>query len=170
MSALERNKRVVMRYITGIESYYNRKRSAVTLGKFDGLHRGHQRLVQQIRGYASDDIDSIVFAFDMGQQSLLTQNERRGHLEHQVDVFVLCPFTQEIRTMEAETFIKEILVERLQAAYVVVGTDFHFGYQKRGDIHMLQKYADVYGYHLDVIPKETYGERDISSTYIKEAL
>ena len=117
-----------MQYITEIESYHhNNKRSAVTLGKFNGLHRGHQRLIQEICRYAREDINSIVFAFDMGKQSLLTQRERRKHLEYLVDVFIQCPFTREIRTMEAETFIKDILVDRLKVAYMVVGTDFHFG-------------------------------------------
>lgn len=159
-----------MQYITGIESYYSDKKTAVTLGKFDGLHRGHQKLIQKIKQYAGEDKESVVFAFDMHRMSLLTQKERKRCLENQVDVLVLCSFTPEIRCMEAEDFIKEILFKRLRAANIVVGTDFHFGHQKRGDVHMLEKYAPVYDYHVDVVEKEKYGDREISSTYVREAL
>lgn len=72
--------------------------------------------------------------------------------------------------MEAEDFIRQILAERFRAAYVVVGTDFRFGHEKRGDADMLARYADTYGYHLDVVEKERYRDRVISSTYVREAL
>ena len=74
-----------MRYYRGIESYHGEKKTAVTLGKFDGLHRGHQKLVDKIREYASDDCESVVCAFDMGRDSLMTNKERRQHLEGKVD-------------------------------------------------------------------------------------
>lgn len=159
-----------MQYLKKLESYQSDKRSAVTLGKFDALHRGHQKLLDQIRRYQSEDVVSIVCAFDMGKDSLLTAAQRQERLEGCVDCLIACEFTREIREMEAETFIKEILIKRLKAAYIVVGTDFCFGYEKRGDVRMLEKYAAVYGYHLDVIEKETYDGKVISSTYVKECL
>lgn len=72
--------------------------------------------------------------------------------------------------MEPETFIKEVLVERFQAAYVVVGTDFCFGHEKRGNVEMLRQYADVYGYRLEVVDKEVYDGDVISSTRVRKAL
>lgn len=159
-----------MQYITEIHSFQSEKCSAVTLGKFDGLHRGHQKLIDKIREYASEDVQSIVCAFDMGKKSLLTKEERREQLSGQVDWLIDCPFTKEIREMEAEDFIKRILVDKFHATHVVVGTDFRFGHEARGDVRMLAEYADVYGYQLDVIEKEKYGEREISSTYVKEAM
>ena len=89
-----------MRYITEIHSYQGNKRSAVTLGKFEGLHRGHQKLIDQVKEYASGDVESIVCAFDMGKESLLTVREKRERLESQVDVMIACPFTRELREME----------------------------------------------------------------------
>ena len=79
-----------------------------------------------------------------------------------------CPFVEAVSKIEAETFIKEILVEQFHAKYIVVGTDFHFGYQKKGDYHMLQQYSGEYGYEVEVIEKKCYEDREISSTYIKE--
>ena len=83
---------------------------------------------------------------------------------------IACPFTKELREMEAEDFIKKILSKRFRAAYVVVGTDFRFGHGKRGDVDMLARYAGTCGYRLDVVEKERYKDRVISSTYVREAL
>ena len=159
-----------MKYITGIESYSGRKRSAVTLGKFDGLHLGHQKLIDKIRSYASGECESIVCAFDMHRDSLMTGRERREHLEPKVDWLIDQPFTKSLREMEAEEFIDRILHKVLRAAHIVVGTDFSFGYGKRGNAALLQEMADQYGYTVDVIEKERYLGTVISSTYIKDAL
>lgn len=169
-----------MQYIKGIEAYSENHRTAVTLGKFDGLHRGHQKLVQRVKEHAfNDDVKSVVFAFDMEplfqrigkqQKCIMTNEERRIRLEGQVDYLLECPFTEEICKMEAEMFIEKILVDRLHVKYVVVGKDFHFGHEKRGDYEMLRKYAVQYGYQVEVYEKERANGRDISSTYIKEEL
>lgn len=159
-----------MKYITGIESYSGQKRLAVTLGKFDGLHLGHQKLIDKIISYASDECESIVCAFDMHRDSLMTGRERREHLEPKVDWLIDQPFTKALREMEAEEFIDRILHKVLRAAHIVVGTDFSFGYGKRGNAALLQKMADQYGYTVDVIEKERYLGTVISSTYIKDAL
>lgn len=160
-----------MQYFTNIYSYRETAPSAVTLGKFDSLHRGHQKLINKIREYADkEQVKSVVCAFDMHMESLLTLRERRERLDSQVDYLVQWPFTKEIREMEAETFIRKILKETFHAVYVVVGTDYHFGYKAKGDVHTLAEYADECGYHLDVIEKERYGPREISSTYVREAL
>lgn len=160
-----------MQYITGIESHKWENRTAVTLGKFDGLHRGHQKLVDKIEEYGKKDgCESVLCAFDMGRDSLMTKKERCARLEGRIDWLVEYPFTRELREMEAEDFIREILWKRLRAAHIVVGTDFCFGHGKRGNADMLAAYAEKYGYTLDVIEKEKYQDRVISSTYVKEAL
>ncbi len=159
-----------MRYVTGIEAFNGTNKTAVTLGKFDGLHRGHQKLVDQICKYASSDCESVVCAFDMHRETLMTKRERRERLEGQVDWLIEDPFTESLRNMEAETFISEILCKKLHAAHVVIGTDFTFGHEKRGNAQMLEKYAGEYGYTVDVIEKERYGDMVISSTYIRDAL
>lgn len=159
-----------MQYIKGIESYHSDDRTAITLGKFDGLHRGHQKLVNRVREYADENTKSVVFSFDMMKKSLMLNEERYLHLKDQVDYLVECPFVESVYTMEAEDFLKNILVDKFHAKYIVVGTDFRFGHNKKGDVHMLRRYADEYGYQLDVIEKEIYENRVISSTFIKEEL
>ena len=61
-------------------------------------------------------------------------------------------------------------MDRLHAKVIVVGTDFRFGYQQRGDVHMLEEFASQYGYHLDVVEKERYQDQIISSTFIRDSL
>ena len=159
-----------MQIITGIESHQWKKSTAVTLGKFDGLHRGHQKLVNRIMEYKSPECDSVLCAFDMGRESLMTKDERRKRLEGKIDYLVEYPFTKELREMEAEDFIDQILCDNFHASHIVVGTDFSFGYRKKGDAAMLAAFAESRGYTLDVIEKERYQGRVISSSYIREAL
>lgn len=159
-----------MQYITGIESHQWNTRTAVTLGKFDGLHRGHQKLIDKLKEYAGPGCESVVCAFDMDRGSLMTNSERRKRLEGQVDFLVEYPFTRELREMEAEVFIEKILCNTLHAAHIVVGTDCSFGHQKRGNADMLKRFASQFGYTVDVIEKERYQGRTVSSTYIKEEL
>lgn len=159
-----------MQIITGIEPHQWKKSTAVTLGKFDGLHRGHQKLVNRIMEYKSPECDSVLCAFDMGRESLMTKDERRKRLEGKIDYLVEYPFTKELREMEAEDFIDQILCDNFHASHIVVGTDFSFGYRKKGDAAMLAAFAERRGYTLDVIEKERYQGRVISSSYIREAL
>ncbi len=84
--------------------------SAVTLGKFDALHLGHQKLIKKINSYSGEQVKSIVFAFDMHRDSLVTKEEKKELLEGHTDIFICCPFTEEIREMSAEAFVKEVLV------------------------------------------------------------
>lgn len=160
-----------MQYYTDIYEYCETGKCAITLGKFDGLHRGHQKLIDKVQQRAEEkQIKSVVFAFDMGKQSLLTNAERRAHLETHVDCIIQCPFTKEIKEMEAEAFIQQILVTRLHACHIVVGADFCFGHGKRGDVEMLASFAKCGEFHLDVIEKERDNGKEISSTFVREAL
>ena len=161
-----------MEYIKGLDNYQDSKESAITLGKFDGLHIGHQKLVNKVCDLKKEyGVKSIVCAFDMHPAKELMSNlERSIFLEDKVDALIECPFTESLSKMRAEDFIRDILWNHFRAKYIVVGTDFCFGHGKRGDIHMLSEYAQMYGYELFVIEKEMFQNREISSSFIKEEL
>lgn len=169
-----------MQYVKGIKAYQNTRPSAITLGKFDGLHQGHELLIERVvELQQQDDVDGIVFAFDMSPlfqkmnkepDFLLSNEEKAKRLEGRVAYFIDCPFDEQISSIEAEDFIEKVLVEKFHVKYIVVGTDFRFGYQKRGDYHMLQAYSEKFNYQVEVIDKKHYMWREISSTYIKEEL
>ena len=169
-----------MRYIKGIDQYKNNKKTAITLGKFDGLHQGHELLISRVIDHQKqDDVDSVVFAFDMAPlyenkgipyDRLLSNEEKASKLDGRVAYFVECPFVDSIAKMEPEIFIEDILVKIFHAKYVVVGTDFRFGHNRRGEVDMWKEYGKKYDFQVEAIEKKQYQGREISSTYIKEEL
>lgn len=169
-----------MEYITKTTEFSIPGESVVTLGKFDGLHRGHQLLIQKVKKHANHGLHSVLFTFDVSPlvtlgngvaKNILENKERKTLLkEYNIDYLVECPFVPEIIHMEAEEFVRKIIVEQLHARYIVVGTDFCFGYKRRGNVKLLQQLASRYGFEVEVVKKEMEGSREISSTYIREEL
>jgi riboflavin kinase/FMN adenylyltransferase len=160
-----------MQYYTDISQYQSERESAVTIGKFDSLHVGHQKLIRQVQEAAREyHLTRIVFAFDMDKPSLLTRQERRRFLEGKVDCLIQSDFPATIRDMEPEQFIEDILWKRLHVHTLVVGPDFRFGKGARGDLAMLEQYAKRLGFTLQIVEKAREGQREISSTYAREAL
>ncbi|MEG0565369.1 MAG: bifunctional riboflavin kinase/FAD synthetase [Hungatella sp.] len=155
--------------------------TVVTIGKFDGRHKGHQKLLKRMLELKEQyGYKTAIFTFDTvpsarisdkPQTVITTNRERRDHMEHMgIDYLVEYPFTQEAAHLSPEEFIRHILVEQMNAKAMVVGTDCGFGYQRAGNAAMLQKLSSQYGYHLEVIEKAQDDHRDISSTYVKEEL
>lgn len=153
--------------------------SAVTLGKFDGIHKGHQKLMRMILEKRKQGLKSVVFTF--GQmpgtvlcgkgRTILTGAERRKHLEGLgIDYMVECPFVPEIIQMEPEAFVEKILVGQLHAKYIAVGPDFRFGHNRRGSVKLLKQLAPVLGYEVEVFEKECLEDKVISSTYVRYML
>ena len=164
-----------MQYIKGLDSYSNENQTAITIGKFDGLHLGHEVLIQKIREHQEkDNVDSVVLSFDVSsfsaQKNIISNEEKRNLLENQVDYLVECILDEQISHMEAEDFVKEILVDKFHAKYIVVGKDFRFGYQKQGDNKLLCELGKTYGYQVEVVPDVCYDNKKVSSTYIRELL
>ncbi len=160
-----------MDYIHDSLDFHTKGPSAVMLGKFDGLHLGHQKLLREILRLQKEGFYGIVFSIAPDRPMLLTPEEKFRALKRSgVDCLISCPFVPEILTMEPETFVATVLRDRLEAKYVVVGSDFRFGYRRSGDVHLLDALQEKYGYRLLVIPKECYEGREISSSYIREAL
>ena len=168
-----------MEYITGTTDFALKKESAVTLGKFDGLHRGHKLLVDEIlRKKKEEGLTAVLFTFDRSpnevfghrkRQVLMTNEERKITAEKLgIDVLIECPFIPEIYSMPPEKFIYDILVKRLKIRYIAVGTNFRFGSHAKGDAGMLQEAAKRYGFTIDVIDIEMCHGIKISSSYVRE--
>lgn len=161
-----------MEYLSGLSGLYIYEETAVTLGKFDGLHRGHQKLIKRTMGYQRQGYKSTVFTLDFGRKEmLLTGEERREILEKQgVSYLIDCPFLPEVASMEPEDFIQSVLVDKLHAKKIVVGEDFHFGHNRKGDARLLKELEHIYEYEAEIVRKEKEGDREISSTYIREEI
>lgn len=169
-----------MKIIDHTLDFWISENSAITLGKFDGIHKGHQKLIKRILQKKVDGLKSVVFTFGqmpgnvfqgMGENTILTRQERQKMLRDMgVDYMIECPFVPQIIQMSPERFIEEILVNQLHAKYIVVGPDFRYGHQRKGDVGLLQKLAPVYGYEVEVLEKECLGTQVISSTYVRKML
>lgn len=154
--------------------------SAVTLGKFDGIHLGHQYLLNQIISYKEQGYKAVMFTFDIHPYNLLsnkeftqiyTEEEKLARLSRTgLDAIISYPFTEETMKQEPEDFIKKILVDKLDAKVIVVGEDFRFGHKRRGDVALLEQYADSYGYKVIACEKRKWHNRIISSTTIRAEL
>lgn len=157
-----------MEIITGLD--FQLKNSSISLGKFDGLHRGHRYLLSGIK--KQKELVSTVFTFEMEQiPKLYTQKEKNRILETLgIEREIIFPFREETKNMSAEDFIEKILIQKLDAKYICVGEDFHFGKRRSGDIHTLKKYQETYGYQLETVKKLTCQDTIISSTKIREFL
>ena len=168
-----------MDYIAG-DTEFKYKNTAVTLGKFDGLHQGHQRLMDIVISCKQQGLTAVMFSFLMHPGNLLsdkefeliyTEEEKVAKLKHSgMDVLISYPFTEETRAMEPEAFIREILVEKLDARVIVVGKDFRFGNHKKGDVDFLKAHEDTYGYKVIDCEKLTWRHEVISSSTIRRAL
>ena len=168
-----------MEYISG-KINFEYKNSVVTLGKFDGIHLGHQKLINQVISYKNLGYTAIMFSFLMHPGNLFsdkefeliyTEEEKVHQLSKSgIDVLISYPFTEETRSMDPEDFIKNILVQQLDAKIIVVGNDFRYGYQRKGDVALLQKVAELYGYQVISCEKSKWNNATISSTTIRNAL
>ncbi|MBB5155653.1 bifunctional riboflavin kinase/FAD synthetase [Saccharopolyspora phatthalungensis] len=136
-------------------------RCVVTIGVFDGVHRGHQQLithaVQQAR---RRNVPCVLMTFDPHPSEVvrpgshpaqLTTLRRRAELAEQlgVEVFCVLPFTREVSRLPAEEFVHEMLVERLHAAEIVVGENFTFGHKAAGNIELLAKLGERFGFEVE---------------------
>lgn len=157
--------------------------TVVTIGKFDGRHKGHQKLLGQMLKWKEEyGYKTAVFTFDMApvtciqgqpQKVITTNQERRNNMEKMgIDYLVEYPFTKEAAHLGAEEFLTHILLGQMSAKAIVVGTDCGFGYQRAGNADLLRRLSSELGFGLEVIEKEQDAtvHRDISSTYVKEEL
>ena len=156
-------------------SEYLPVQTAVTIGKFDGFHLGHQSLLSAVLREKEKGLASCVISFstavDTERNAIYTKEEQRKLCESLgIDILVEYPLDETIREMSAEQFVAEILCDRLQARVVVTGEDFRFGKGRSGDVALLRALEDTYGYRTIAVPKVEDSEIRISSTGIRKLL
>ena len=170
-----------MRVITGTREFQIEEPTAVTIGKFDGRHKGHQKLLREMLCFKErQGLKAAVFTFDMAPagvmagrvQTVITTNQERRNKMAKVgiDYLVEYPFDQETAHMQPEDFVSEVLVRQMHAKAVVVGTDCSFGYKGAGNAQLLKEMSEFCGFEAVIIEKEQDDHRDISSTYVREEL
>jgi riboflavin kinase/FMN adenylyltransferase len=154
----------------------------VTIGVFDGVHRGHQQIIGHTVARAQEaGIASVVVTFDPhpsevvrpgSHPAILTESGRKAELIEALGVDVLCviPFTMDFSHLSAETFVHDVLVEHLHASAVVVGENFRFGHRAAGDVALLGRLGRTFGFTVEGAPLVSSDATDLSSTYIRSCV
>jgi len=157
-------------------------RCVLTIGVFDGVHRGHRELINRaVELAAKRDLPSVLMTFDPHPSEVvrpgshpaqLTTLKRRADLVEElgVDVFCVLPFTPELSRMPADVFVHELLVEQLHAAAVVVGENFTFGKGAEGDVDLLRTLGSRFGFTAEGESLVTEDHLIYSSTYIRACI
>ncbi len=129
--------------------------TAVSIGKFDGTHMGHQALMRELRKTAQEHrLKTLVLILKFGQTGILTDEERKQKFyDLGIDYCIELPFTKDMMNMSAEDFLEKILIGRYNMKAIVAGDDVTFGYGKRGNAEFLRANADKYGIIVDLIEK-----------------
>ncbi len=156
-------------------------RSVVSIGVFDGVHRGHQRVVGRAAEVARElGLRSVAITFDPHPDEVirpgthppfLCTTKRRAELLSQLgtDAVIVLPFTLQLSQMGPDEFVQSVLVDKLHAARVIVGEDFRFGHKAKGDVPLLRDLGDKYDFEAEGVPLVANGET-ISSTAIRAQL
>jgi riboflavin kinase/FMN adenylyltransferase len=157
-------------------------RCVVTIGVFDGIHRGHQAIIAEaVRTAAERDLPSVLITFvphpsevvrPGSHPPVLTSIVRRAELVEQlgVDVFCALPFTLEFSRMPPDEFVHHALVDRLHASSVVVGANFRFGHKAAGDVHLLERLGHTFGFTTFGVPLLVEGETVLSATFVRSCV
>lgn len=155
------------------------KNTIVTVGKFDGVHKGHEKLFDEIEKNANGR-QKVVLTFETSPKAFLDDHANKTivtELEKQmlcdsrgIDVYMKMPMKKEFLALTPDEFVCRILKEKIGATTIVCGPDFRFGTKASGDVEFLKDNQDKYGYSLVVVEKEQYHNKDISSTAIREKI
>jgi riboflavin kinase/FMN adenylyltransferase len=165
-------------------SDFNKLNNAVaTIGTFDGLHFGHQKIIKRlVEIAAATNGESVVVTFFPHPRSIIdpenqdlkminTIREKAAALEALgVDHLIITPFTRDFSNLTAEAYIKDVLVDTIGIKHLIVGYDHRFGKDRQGGMEELIKYSEVLGYQVEEIPEQDIQDVAVSSTKIRKAL
>lgn len=171
-----------MKVITSSSTSIPKTPSVVTIGTFDGVHIGHQKIIQKLTKKASENnLISIVLTFFPHPRMVLQQNsdiellntiaERKAILESLgVDYIYVKAFTKEFSELSARDFVKTILVDTLHVKQVIIGYDHQFGKNRSANIDNLKKFGTEFGFDVEEISAQDVEDVAVSSTKIRTAL
>ncbi len=167
---------------TSIYNFKTDKKSIVTLGTFDGVHIGHQKILQKVlNSTCNNNYNSVVLTFFphprmvLNQQSdiklLHTLTEKQQVLEQfGIDSLIVHPFDEAFANLSAEEFVKNILVDIFKTQKIIIGYDHRFGKNRSADITVLKEFGIKYGFEVEEISAQEINEVSVSSTKIRTAL
>lgn len=172
-----------MRVFRSLAEFTQGSHAVATIGTFDGVHLGHQKILGSLLDAAvADGGESVVISFhphprlvlmpdDHSLRLLQTIDEKIAALDALgIDKLLLIPFTRAFADLSSQEFISQVLIETVGIRRIVIGYDHHFGKDRRGGLKELSAGAAVYGFEVEEIPAEQIDNANVSSTKIRQAL
>ncbi|MFK7048285.1 MULTISPECIES: bifunctional riboflavin kinase/FAD synthetase [Flavobacterium] len=170
-----------MKVISDLSNVQFHKKTIVTIGTFDGVHLGHQKIIRKLQSNANQSNETVVITFsnhprtflktDSPVQLLSTNKEKIELLEKlQVDNLLFLEFNQALSALSGEEFVKTILVDKLNIQKIIIGYDHKFGKNRSSDIHDLIRFGEKYNFEVEQISAEELNEITISSTKIRQCI
>ena len=171
-----------MKIYRSIEDYNEVKRSVVTIGTFDGIHLGHQKILSRlIKSSKNKDLNSVVLTFFPHPRIILnkynevkmidTLDEKIIHLnEIGIDSLIIHPFDKNFSLLSANQFIKDFLVDKLKIKHIIIGYDHRFGKGREASVTDLKNYADDYDFTVEEIKAQEIEKITVSSTKIRNSI
>lgn len=168
--------------IQNISNFSTEEKTFVTIGTFDGVHFGHQKIVKRLVSEAkAAGRKSVLLTFfphprmvlqeDAKVELINTIEERASLLEKTgLDYLIIHPFSKEFSRTTALEFVRNILVNQLNISKLIIGYDHHFGKNREGNIEQLTEYSHLYDFKVEEIPAQDIDDVSVSSTKIRRAL
>ena len=171
---------LVHRNINALPAFHH---AVLTIGTFDGVHKGHQQLIARIRRLSEEiEGESVLITFDPHPRTVVSQEKKPVRLlstiEEKitlleslgVDHLVIAPFTREFSMLSARDYVEKFLVEKFHPSIIVIGYNHHFGHHRDGNLELLQSLSARYQFRVEEISKQMVDEIEVSSTRIRLAL
>ncbi len=179
---LSQLKNTRLKIFNAIDSFQSAKKTIVTIGTFDGVHIGHQKIIERlVENAINRNAESAILTFfphprmvlqDQTEIRLLnTIDERTSLLEKKgLDNLIIHPFNKAFSRLTAEQFVKDILIDQLNIEKIVIGHDHRFGRNRTANIDDLIEFGETYGFEVEQISVQEIQEASVSSTKIRIAL
>ena len=171
-----------MKIYTSLANYKSTNKTFVTIGTFDGVHIGHQKVIKRlVKDAKKNEATSVLLTFfphprmvlqkDIGIKLINTIEEKTSLLESLgLDVLIIQEFTQEFSENSALDFVRNILVNALNVSKLIIGYDHHFGKNREGNFEELKEFSYTYGFNIKKIKKQDISDIAVSSTKIRLAI
>ncbi|MCE3280583.1 MAG: riboflavin kinase/FMN adenylyltransferase [Bacteroidetes bacterium] len=172
-----------MKVYSDIIDFKDVKNPVVTTGTFDGVHLGHQKIINRLKDVAREENGEtvlitfyphprmVLFPEDNDLKLINTQEEKIELLEqYGIDHLIIIPFTKEFSRLTSVEFVRNILVNQIRTKRLVIGYNHHFGRNREGSFEHLKEYGPLYGFEVEEIPAKDIDSIEISSTKIRNAL
>ncbi|TZF82772.1 bifunctional riboflavin kinase/FAD synthetase [Pedobacter sp. BS3] len=172
-----------MRIYNDISEFGPVKNAVVTIGTFDGVHIGHQKIISRLQEVARQTGgESVILTFfphprmiidpQNADLKMLTTIAEKSELLEQagIDHLIVTPFTRDFSNMLPGEYVKNILIDKIGVKHLVIGYDHRFGKDRKGSITDLLEYGKTYGFDVEQIPEQDIHDIAVSSTKIRNAL